>query len=277
MNPSGARGPGGSASAESTSGAGVQQDRLQQDGRSASPHGARGRKGSVNPKGTAGAGGLTSMGGGGAQWPLMGPNEPTSTTGQGNWGVWGKGEPCRERCRSGGRGKWTRGIRAEPGLGRQASPTGDVTAAQLRARASPPPSHSTHQEEGQGAGSPQPHAKRRRRRWGQRTGRTVWEAAGTMSCTCPCLIPADSGCRGACQLERNTPENKPPWHPESPPLAWTSVRREVVWDGAQGGCWWLCPMAKDPQQSHPAPREHLHSDGSGGAQHVPGPPNKPAS
>lgn len=53
-----------------------------------------------------------------------------------------------------------------------------------------------------------------------------------MSHTCPCLVPASpgSGCRGACQLERNTPGSKPPWHPGSPPHAQTSGRREVGWD-----------------------------------------------
>lgn len=52
----------------------------------------------------------------------MGPNEPTSTMGRGSWGGWGKGEPRRERHRSGGRGKQTRGVGAEPGASHQASP-----------------------------------------------------------------------------------------------------------------------------------------------------------
>lgn len=119
------------------------------------------------------------------------------------------------------------------------------------AQSSPPPSRSTHQEEGQGAGCPQPRARRRRRRrrWGQRTGRTAQEPAGT----CPKHISAlsqplqGSGCGGACQPERNTPGSEPPpppQHPDCRPHAWSSGRRAVGWERAQGGWWWLRCVAK---------------------------------
>lgn len=141
------------------------------------------------------------------------------------------------------------------------------------ARMSPPPSHSTHQEEGQGAGSLRPRPTgRRRRRWGQWTGRTAQEPAGT----CPTHVPASLGL--AVEVPASWRETllgaNPPQHPDSPPHAQTPGRREAGWDQAQGG-----PVAKGLPAEPPcsvAPREHPRSDDSGGSWHIPGPPSKPA-